>query len=148
MTDTGWLPRMGFEPSGMHSTDKSVNEFCNRIAARVSEAKAMLVKAKGKFKLYYHCRCMPVLKIKVGDRVWVDVSDIKMMCLSPKFSDKQLGPFKVVKIVGKGAYKLKLPPCYTQLHPVFPVVKLKLAKLYLFSGCPQNNELPPILQTD
>jgi hypothetical protein len=42
------------------------------------------------------------------------------MCLLPKFSDKQLGPFKVVKVVGKGVYKLQLPLRYSQLHSVFP----------------------------
>jgi hypothetical protein len=59
----------------------------------------------------------------------VDASDIKTTCPSPKFSDKRLGPFKVVQVVGKGAYKLELLLCYSQLHPVFPVVKLELAKL-------------------
>jgi hypothetical protein len=56
MTDTGRLPQMGFEPNGRRSADKSVNEFRNRIAAGVSEAKAALVKAKDKFKLYYNRR--------------------------------------------------------------------------------------------
>jgi hypothetical protein len=50
-----------------------------------------------------------------------------MTCPSPKFSDKQLRPFKVMKVVGKGTYKL-IPPCYSQLHLVLPVVKLELAK--------------------
>jgi hypothetical protein len=53
MTDTSRLPRMCFEANSMHSADESVNEFCNRIAAGVSEAKAALVKAKDEFKLYY-----------------------------------------------------------------------------------------------
>jgi hypothetical protein len=53
MTDTGCLPWMGFEPNGMHSADESVNEFCDWITARVSEAKAVLIKAKDEFKLYY-----------------------------------------------------------------------------------------------
>jgi hypothetical protein len=53
MTDTSRLPRMGFEPNGMCSADKSVNKFCDWIAAGVSEAKAVLI--KDKFKLYYNC---------------------------------------------------------------------------------------------
>jgi hypothetical protein len=78
----------------------------------------------------------------------VDASDIKTMHLLPKFSDKRLRPFKVVQVVGKGAYKLELPPCYSQLHLVFPVVKLELAKPDPFSGCPWSDEPPPILWTD
>jgi hypothetical protein len=58
---------MGFEPNGRCSADESINEFHNRIAAGVSEAKAALIKAKDKFKLYYDCQCMPVPEIKVGD---------------------------------------------------------------------------------
>jgi hypothetical protein len=78
----------------------------------------------------------------------VDVSDIKTTCLSLKFSDKRLRPFKVVKVVGNGAYKLELPPRYSQLHLVFPVVMLKLAKPEPFPGHPWNDEPPPVLQTD
>jgi hypothetical protein len=44
---------MAFELNSMCSADESVNEFRDRIAARVSEAKAALVKAKDEFKLYY-----------------------------------------------------------------------------------------------
>jgi hypothetical protein len=139
---------MGFEPNGRRSADKSVNEFCDRIATGVSEAKAARVKAKDKFKLYYDRRHIPAPEIKVGDRVWVDASDIKTTCPSPKFSDKWLRPFKVVKVVGNGAYKLELPLCYSQLHPVFPVVKLELAKPDLFPGCPRHDEPPPVLQPD
>jgi hypothetical protein len=58
---------MGFEPNRMHSTDESINKFCNRITIRVSEAKATIIKAKDKFKLYYYHRHMPTPEIKVGD---------------------------------------------------------------------------------
>jgi hypothetical protein len=148
MTDTSRLPRMGFKPNGMRSANESVNEFCDQIPAGVSKAKAALVKAKDEFKLYYNHQRVPTLEIKVGDQVWVDASDIKTTHPAPKFSDKWLRPFKVVKVVGNGAYKLELPPRYSQLHPVFPVVKLELAKPDLFPRHPWNDEPPPILQTD
>jgi hypothetical protein len=47
MTDISRLPRMGFEPNGLHSAMESANKFHNRIVSGVSEAKAVLVKAKG-----------------------------------------------------------------------------------------------------
>jgi hypothetical protein len=145
MMDTGRLPQMGFELNGRHSADKSINEFCDWIAAGVSEAKAALVKAKDEFKLYYDRRHVPAPEIKLGNRVWVDASDIKTTCLLPKFSAKRLGPFKVMKVVGNGTYKLKLPPCHSQLHPVFPVVKLELAKPDPFPRCPRHDEPLPVL---
>jgi hypothetical protein len=64
-------------------------------------------KAKDEFKLYYDRWHIPALEIKVGDRVRVNVSDIKTTCLSPKFSDKRLSPFKVVKVARKGAYNVR-----------------------------------------
>jgi hypothetical protein len=76
MMDTGWLPQMEFEPNRIPSANKSVNKFHDWMAARVSEAKAVLVKAKDELKLYYDHRCIPAPEIKVGDRVWVDTSDI------------------------------------------------------------------------
>jgi hypothetical protein len=148
MMDTGQLPRMGFEPNSMRSADELVNEFRDRIVAGVAETKAALAKAKDEFKLYYNHQHVPAPEIKVGDQVWVDVSDIKTARPSPKFSDKRLGPFQVMQVVGKGAYKLQLPPHYSQLHPVFPVVKLELVKPDLFPGRPWNDKPPPILQTD
>jgi hypothetical protein len=53
-----------------------------------------------------------------------------------------------VKVVSNGAYKLELLPRYSQLHPVFRVVKLELVKPDPFPGHPRNDEPPPILQTD
>jgi hypothetical protein len=58
---------MGFKPNGMHSAGRSVNKFRDQIAARVSKAKAALIKAKDEFMLHYNCRCVPAPEIKVGD---------------------------------------------------------------------------------
>jgi hypothetical protein len=132
-------------PTAYHLQTNGQTEHINQELKQFVHA---LIKAKDEFKLYYDRQRVPAPEIKVGDQVCVDASDIKTTCLLPKFSDKQLSPFKVIKVVGNGAYKLKLPPRYSQLHPVFPVVKLKLAKLDPFPSCPRNNKPPPILWTD
>ena len=46
-----------------------------------------------------------------------------------------------MEVVGKGAYQLELPHRYCSLHPVFPMVKLKLADPDPFSG--RHSEPPP-----
>jgi hypothetical protein len=38
MTDTGWLPQMGFKLNSMHLKVEAVNEFHNQIASSVSKA--------------------------------------------------------------------------------------------------------------
>jgi hypothetical protein len=153
MTDTGRLPgaaqarlpRMGSEPNRPHLKVESVNKFCDRIASGISEAKAALVKAKEDYKWYYDCQRTPVPDIKVGDRVWLDASNIQMTWLSPELSHRCLGPFKVIKVIGRGAYKLELPPRLSWLHPVFPVVKLQLAEDDPFEGHPGYDEPAPVL---
>ena len=77
--------------------------------------------------------------------MWLDASDIHTTRPSAKVSHRCLGPFKVVKVVSCGAFKLDLPPRYSSLHPVFPVVKLRLVEDDPFEGRPQNDEPPPVL---
>src|ERR1700712_5892112 len=83
---------MGFEPTRARSKVESANEFHDRIASGVSEARSALVKAKEEYKRYYDCWRTPALDIKVGDRVWLDASDIQTTCLSPGFSHQCLWP--------------------------------------------------------
>lgn len=49
-------------------------------------------------------------------------------------------------MVGNGAFKLELPPRFSRLHPVFPVVKLELAQDDQEPGRPRNDEPPPELE--
>ena len=80
----------------------------------------------GEMAKYYNRRRGPVPEIKAGDRVWLDSSDIATTRPSKKLSDRWLGPYKVEKVISPMAYRLKLPPSMSRLHPVFPIVKLRL----------------------
>lgn len=124
MTDTGRHPRMGFEPRQPRSHVESVEDFKDRMESGLREAQAALTKAKDEYAHYYNRRRTPGPDFKPGDRVWLDASDIKTTRPSAKLAHRRLGPYTVERQVGKGAYKLKLPPSLRQLHNVFPVVKL------------------------
>ena len=136
---------MGFEPTRARSKVESANEFHDRIASGVSEARSTLVKAKEEYKRYYDRQRTPAPDIKVGDRAWLDASDIQTTRPSPGLSHRRLGPFKVVKVVGRGAYKLELPPRLSRLHPIFPVVKLELTEDDPYPGRPGYDEPAPVL---
>jgi hypothetical protein len=45
---------MGFEPQQPHSNLESVNEFTERMALGIEEAKAALTKAKDEYTMYYN----------------------------------------------------------------------------------------------
>jgi hypothetical protein len=124
MVDTGQHPHMGFEPQQPWSHMESVNEFKDHMAWGLEEAKVALTKAKDKYTLYYNRCRIPAPKLKPGNLVWIDGSDIQMTCLSQKLGHHNLGPYPVEKHIGHGAYRVKLPPSLWRLHPVFPIMKL------------------------
>jgi len=134
MLDTGRHPRMGFEPGLEESAHETVNEFKDRMAKSLEEAKAALVKAKDEMAKYYDRRREPTPVFQPGDRVYLDASDIKTTRPSRKLAHRQLGPYVVERAVGSNAYRLKLPRSMKALHPVFNVVKLMLAPTDPISG--------------
>ena len=62
-----------------------------------------------------------------------------------KFEDKRLGPFEIIKKVGAGAYKLKLPKKWKGLHPVFNEVLLHPYHEPQFKNQEKNTEIPDII---
>jgi hypothetical protein len=86
MLDTGRNPRMGFEPQQPWSTLESVNEFAERMALGIEEAKAALTKAKDEYTMYYNCRREPAPVFAPGDKIWLDGSGIATNRPSSKLS--------------------------------------------------------------
>jgi len=68
-----------------------------------------------------------------------------MMRPSPKLAYKFLGPYPIEKKLGPLTYKVKLPIGMKRLHPVFNVVKLRLAPLDPIVGRPFQPPPEPIL---
>ena len=62
---------------------------------------------------------------KPGDLVLLSSKHIRLQKASRKLADKFLGPFEVLKVVGKNAYTLKLPKKYGRLHSTFHVSLLE-----------------------
>jgi hypothetical protein len=60
----------------------------------------------------------------MGDKVFLDASDIHTTWPTKKFAHRFLGPYPVIRPVGSHVYRLKLPPSMSRIHPVFHVVKL------------------------
>jgi len=53
LLDTGYIPRMGFEPQQNHSNLETVNEFMERMRMAIEEAKSAIRKAQDDMKRYY-----------------------------------------------------------------------------------------------
>jgi hypothetical protein len=124
LLDTGRHPRMGFEPTAEPSWKEEANQFVDRMKSTLEEAKSALRKSKDEMTRYYNRRREPAPVYKPGDKVFLDSSDIQTTRPSKKLSHKFLGPYPVERAVGRNAYRLKLPPSMSRIHPVFHVVKL------------------------
>ncbi|GLB43895.1 putative retrotransposable element tf2 155 kda protein type 1-like [Lyophyllum shimeji] len=148
MLDTGWNPRMGFEPRPLNSNNETANEFFERMKLAQEEVKAALAKAKDDMARYYdQCR-IPAPEYKPGDRVYLDTSDIQTTRPSKKLSHRYLGPYTIERQVGPLAYKLRLPCSMNRLHPVFNAVKLRLAPPDPIAGRRARPPPPPTLIDD
>ena len=73
---------------------------------------------------YYNRHQEPTPVFEPGKKVYLDGSDINTTRPSQKLSHRFLGPYPVVRAVGKNAYRLRLPYSMRQLHPMFNVIKL------------------------
>jgi len=86
---------MGFEPRQNPSSLETVNEFIKRMESATEEAKSVIRKVQKDMTRYYNQRRSLAPIFKPGDRVYLDMSDIKMTCPSLKLSHHRLGPFKI-----------------------------------------------------
>jgi hypothetical protein len=66
------------------------------------------------------------MSFKVGDNVLLLLKNIKIHLLLRKITQKFDGPFRVIGIVGKQAYRLALLKQYARLYNVFYVLLLEL----------------------
>jgi len=136
---------MGFEPSQVPSRLETVNKFTERMKSATEEAKSVIRKAQKDMMWYYNQKRTLAPVYKPGDRVYLDMSDIKMTRSSPKLSHCPLGPFEIERQVGPSVYYLKLPHGMRQLHPVFNVVKLSATLEDLILGRKPQAPPPPIV---
>jgi hypothetical protein len=61
----------------------------------------------------------PSRDYQVGDKVWLETTNLNLKIPSQKLGSKRVGPFEVTKRIGEGAYHLKLPSGWRAIHPVF-----------------------------
>jgi len=101
------------------STNESANQFATRMTAAWKAAKESLEVAAELMKKQVDKKRGPANVYQPGDKVWLETTNLNLREPSKKLSDKRVGPFEVVKKVGEGAYKLRLPASWKALHSTF-----------------------------
>jgi len=83
----------------------------------------VLKRAADDMKKYYDQKRGKTPQYSVGEKVWLDASNIQTGRPVKKLDHKRLGPFPVSKVLANNTYELKLPNSM-KIHLVFSVVKL------------------------
>jgi hypothetical protein len=79
-------------------------------------------------------------KIELGDKVLLSTKNIRTTRPTRKFSEKYIGPYRVVEQISEVAFKLELPKELSRIHPVFHV---SLLEPFRESRTPGRNQPPP-----
>ena len=93
-------------------------------------------------KRYYNRKMQEAPKLEVGDRVFLEGTNIRTKQPSKKFAPKRYGPFKIVEQIGQLNYRLELPVDW-KIHDVFHVALLTKAPRDLIPGRVQEAPPPP-----
>ncbi|CAH9108944.1 unnamed protein product [Cuscuta europaea] len=134
------------------SNVEAVDRSMQRREEMLKRLKENLVKAQSRMKQMAHRRRSET-EYLIGDWVWLKLQHYRQQSVQPRSNQKLatrfFGPFQIKEVIGKVAYKLKLPSD-SQIHDVFHVSQLKKFRGKLpiaahipawFSG--QNAEFAP-----
>jgi transposase InsO family protein len=117
----GRHPNMNINPS-KSSRSESASEFATRMKNAWEEARSALTIAAEQMKRQSdrHRRESPAHQ--EGDLVWLETTNLKLPKAPDamkKLQDRRVGPFKILQKIGRSAYKLQLPPGWTNISNVF-----------------------------
>ncbi len=124
--------------STMPFTNPAAANFAKSMTIIHKEAQKALDEVAGRMKAQYDKRKHTAKNYQIGDRVWLDSTNLSLPHPKKKLDNKRIGPFEIVEKAGASVYKLKLPP-HWRIHPCF---NEKLLTPYIPLAFP-NQELPP-----
>ena len=137
----GQHPRMGFEPptDTPRPTYQVVQASdANRMIDKMKDIEQFvreeLLWAQAYQQEYANRKRQPAPAYQVGDTVWLDARNLRTRRESKKLDWKNVGPYRIVKVVSSHAYQLDLPESM-RIHPVFHVSLLRPAQ-------PESEYLP------
>ncbi len=114
--------------------------FVSQMQKIHAEAKQSLEKAADQMKAQYDKKKCPAIEYQVGDKVWLDMTNLNLPQPKKKLADKRTGPFTIISKKGASAYMLKLP---TNWHR--PTFNEALLTPYAPPAFPNQEQPPPPL---
>ena len=122
-------------------TNPSAEDFVHALEIAQEEVMAAMTQVAEKAKTNYNLWWWLARSYRVGDLVWLEVTNLKEVWPSKKLLAKCYRLFKVLAKVGESAYQIKLPENWQLLHPMFNEALLTLYVKPMFPS--QQQPLPP-----
>ena len=150
----GYIPRSGFEPPTPWEIDasqrakremKSADVFIKKLEDLRQFLREELKWSQAIMAEYANRRRLPASAFKVGDMVMLDSRNIKTTRPNKSLDHKNLGPFRVTRVINNMAYELDLPEGMN-IFPVFHPWLLHMDNSDPLPG--QVEQPPPPTQTD
>ena len=102
---------------------QKANAILTKLDEGFEHAKLAMAAAQEKYEYQTNKHCMPARQYQVGDKVWLDLWNIKIDWPSRKLDMKHM-KYKVIKRIGSHAYRLDTP---LGIHNVFHTQLLRPA---------------------
>lgn len=100
-----------------------------------------LTRAQETYKRFADRHRLPQPAITVGSEVMLSTKNIRTTRPIRKFSERMLGPFKVIEQLSETAFRLKLPLEFRRIHSVFHISLLEPVRKSSIPG--RTNPPPP-----
>ncbi|MBW0552119.1 hypothetical protein O181_091834 [Austropuccinia psidii MF-1] len=124
--EKGWNPLLPVDHLNkglltIHPTAKDFHEMWKR----AFETAAKCIAEAKKYNMQRWDKSHMVAEFKEGDQVLVSTLNFNNLKGPKKMRDSILGPFTIIKLIGKNAVEVKLTERFSRKHPIFPVSLVK-----------------------
>jgi hypothetical protein len=154
LANSGQHPRLGFElPTGIprprpqRLQAQEANSFVDRMSDLQAYLQNEMLWAQAVYTEKANKKRQPAPAYQVGDKVWIDASNIRTTRPSKKLDWKKLGPYPVTKVISSHAYRVRLPESL-KIHDVLPVSRLRLSTPASVALPGQQPQRPPPVEVE
>jgi len=118
MINLGHHPNIGGNTNSSIEDSPGTEQFLKTIKEIRSGVEMALKKTNEVIKKRWNAKKKLEVEQKSSNLVWVDAAHYNMNQPSKKLSAKRLGPFPIIRKIGKSAYKLKIPSMWKSIYLV------------------------------
>ena len=123
-----FTPTFRAQPAPQEVAREGNNPAAKELAAKIEdglrEGKSLWTEAQQAMAKHYDKKHKD-RTYRLGEMVMLSTKNIRLRRASKKLADRYVGPFEVIKVIGKNAYRLNLPKKYGRIHPTFHVSLLE-----------------------